>query len=119
MDIDQLLLCALPKLVQEGSIQQFSFFADGEIHTGMSFDRKFYVLHRSFRQHKRTHAFALASALVHQGATAIITSSSQDLFYRVWLDLHYASYLRSTALEDGISDDINCIVEETSYQVAA
>ncbi len=117
MDIDQSLLCTLPKLIQESSVQSFSFFAEGKIYTGMSFDRKLYVLHCSFRQHKRTHAFALASALTHQGAAAIITASAQDLFYRVWLDLRYAACLRSLASEE-VSCDINS-TEKTCYQLAA
>ena len=119
MNHPQSLLCTLPQLLQETAVQQFSFFADGKIHTGMRFDHKLYVLHRSFRLHKRNHVFALASALAEQGVSSVVTISSQGLFYKVWLDLRHIPHISFTALPKDGSSNLTAGNEAFNPQFAA
>lgn len=122
MDTIQPLPCSLPDLIQEDLIQeelvkQFTFFAENSLHTGMSFGYRLYALHHSFGNHDRAHAFAVASTLSHQGATTVVTVSSQNLVYKVWVDLRHISCVCSTSLVEDVSSNINTITKGTSYQL--
>jgi hypothetical protein len=75
----------LPVVVHEPSIRLFSFYFEGSIYQGMSYQGKLYKLIKSFDARERLKAYALGCEISNRDHHVAITVSTEK--YRVWVDL--------------------------------
>lgn len=75
----------LPVVVHEPSIRLFSFYFEGSIYQGMSYQGKLYKLTKSFDAKERLQAYTLGCEISNRGCDVAITVSTEK--YRVWVDL--------------------------------
>ncbi|NJN56249.1 MAG: hypothetical protein HC879_01510 [Leptolyngbyaceae cyanobacterium SL_5_9] len=75
----------LPVVVNEPSIRLFSFYFEGSIYQGMSYQGKLYKLIQSFDVKERLKAYTLGCEISNRNYHVAITVSAEK--YRVWVDL--------------------------------
>ncbi|NJL35922.1 MAG: hypothetical protein HC840_01560 [Leptolyngbyaceae cyanobacterium RM2_2_4] len=75
----------LPVVVHEPSIRLFSFYFEGSIYQGMSYQGKLYKLIKSFDAEERLKSYTLGCEISNQNYHVAITVSTEK--YRVWVDL--------------------------------
>jgi hypothetical protein len=75
----------LPVVANEPSICLFSFYFEGSIYQGMSYQGKLYKLTKSFDAKERLKAYTLGCEISNRNHHVAITVSTTK--YRVWVDL--------------------------------
>lgn len=75
----------LPVVANEPSIRLFSFYFEGSIYQGMSYQGKLYKLTKSFDAKERLKAYTLGCEISNRNHHVAITVSTEK--YRVWVDL--------------------------------
>jgi hypothetical protein len=75
----------LPVVIYEPSIRLFSFYFEGNIYQGMSYQGKLYKLTKSFDAKERLKAYTLGCEISNRDHHVAITVAAEK--YRVWVDL--------------------------------
>ncbi|MBD2058152.1 hypothetical protein H6F88_19420 [Oculatella sp. FACHB-28] len=88
----------LPVVIHEPSIRLFSFYFEGSIYQGMSYQGKLYKLTKSFDAKERLKAYTLGCEISNRNHEVAITVSTEK--YRVWVDLATQDAPEALQLDD-------------------